>query len=138
MGKEGLLYSFLGIFVLSVPSYGFVYDVFLKEGKCIFNLHREGKNKVLEETRCGEKIPLFKTFRVEQRGRKILLIWQPSDPDVEKVLIITDGGLFEETSRKVVQLKTSKVVKEIKVYPISRDGRVGLPASVRLERENNF
>ena len=136
MGKGGLLFSLLGLFIST--SYGLVYDVFLKEGKSIFNLHTDGESKVLQETRLGEKLPLFKTFKVELKGGKIVLRWQAADQKVEKILIITDGGLFEETAQRVVEIKKSLCGREIKVYPVGRDGKIGLPAEVKLYNDSSL
>ena len=138
MGRIGLFFPGLALLALTATSYGLVYDVFLKEGKSIFNLHREGNNRVLEETRLGEKLPLFKTFKVELKGGKIVLRWQTGDPRVEKILIITDGGLFEETAQREVEIKKSLCGREIKVYPVGRDGKIGLPAEVKLYGDSSL
>lgn len=129
----GLLKSTLaGIFVIPLSSFGLVCDVFLKKGDKVLNLHREGKNLIVEETRIGENLPLFKTFKVEYKNGKLLLEWKPSNPSVEKVLIITKNGKVETVSSKRVEISPSQSGELIRVYPLGRNGKLGLPAEVRL------
>ena len=132
MGKVFLHLTLAGVLTLPLSSFGVVCDVFLKKGGKVLNLHREGKNLVVEETGIGENLPLFKTFEVKVEGGKLLLEWKPSDPSVERVLIVTDTGKVETLTSRRVEIPTNHLGEIIRVYPIGSNGEIGLPAEVRL------
>ncbi len=122
-----------GFVLVSSTAYGLAYDVFLKEGKKVVNLHREGKNLVVEEAPIGEGLPLFETFKVECRKGKLLLEWKPSDPSVEKVLVVTDGGKIKITTSRRLEFPAAKGGKFLRIFPVGEDGKIGLPAEVEID-----
>ena len=127
-----LFLTLAGLVLISSTAYGLVYDVFLKEGKRIVNLHREGKNLVVEEIPIGGRLPLFETFKVERVGKKLFLEWKSLNHSVKKVLVITDKGGIKVTTSRKLEIPIPRDVNLLRIFPIGKDGEIGLPAEVRL------
>ncbi len=121
----------LSIFPLLAVASQLSYKVSLKKGDEILNVYSEEGCKVIEKNHQEEGGPLFSHFKVVKEGNGLLIEWKPSDPSVEKVVIITDKGRFLESQQKRIRL-VLKGEKLISVYPVADGGVWGFPATVRL------
>ncbi len=121
----------LSIFPLLAVASQLSYKVSLKKGNEVLSVYSEGSCRVIEKNPRKEEGPLFSHFRVVKEGNGLLIEWKPSDPSVEKVVIITDRGRFLESQHKRIRL-VLKGEKLISVYPVADGGVWGFPATVRL------
>ncbi len=131
---RGFIISFLlSFFSLFSTSFGLTFEVFLKKGSKFIVVNKSGGNLTVEETRLGEELPLFSYFDVKEINGKLLVVWKPSDPSVEKVLVLTDTGNYKFCSSERIILKPPKGTKLIRIFPLGKGGKIGFPAEVKME-----
>ena len=132
--RNFILLPILFWFLLVSPhSFGLTFEVFLKKGNKVVAISKNGGNLTVEEIPFKGNLPIFSYFDVKKVNGKLLVEWKPSDPSVEKVLILTDTGSYKFCSSKRIVLNPPKGTKLIRIYPLSRGGKVGFPAEVQME-----
>jgi len=123
----------LGVAILSQTLFGLGYDVLLKREGKVFNLLKADNGSVEESLPLRGNLPLFSHFEVKEEKGKLFLVWKTSNPSVEGILIVTDVGKVIRSSKSRLTLKVPQGVRFLRVYPVDRNGRLGLPAEVYLD-----
>lgn len=126
------------ILLLISPIWAIDFNALLKKGNKVINIIHDGNISTIEELPLKGNIPIFSTFKVELKGRKVLLKWKSANSSVTKILIITDLGDLKIFSSKNVKLYISKNVNLIRIFPVGKKGKLGLPVEIYIRNKDTL